>query len=140
MKERWFILVLTGCAAHLADGRDERQDAAPSDVAIPDADDASLQREPDAPSAPVVATFPVGVECNGGHCTGGYENQLNAAGPPTADHVCTTHAFPRATSYTISSKQPGGRFCTYDPTAQQFGCDSDCSGCNAIDSVTCSTP
>jgi len=74
------------------------------------------------------------------YCAGGYNGAKTAAGPPTATKLCTNHSFPRSTSYTISNTQPGGRFCTWNPATGQFGCDSSCSGCNAIATVTCSNP
>ncbi len=106
------------------------------------APDSSVVATPDAgvDAAPVTQTFAVGAECNTSRCGGGYGGQKNASGPPTADKICTTHMFPRALSYTISSQQPGGRFCSYDATTMAFACDPSCSGCNAIDSVTCSNP
>ena len=91
-------------------------------------------------AAPRSQDFTVGNECSSGHCTGGYNGQKNDAGPPTADHVCTTHSFPRASSFAISNNQPGGRFCSFNPGTQTFSCDGSCSGCNAIVTVTCADP
>jgi hypothetical protein len=141
MKAAWFVLVIAGCGAQLADEGRRDPGATPSDAEVDATADAFVQQELDAPSGPNVAMFAVGAECNGSHCTGGYGGKPVPQGAPTADHLCTTHAFARATSYTFSNQQPGGRFCTYAPTsAQQFQCDSDCSGCNAINSVTCANP
>jgi len=142
MKVAW-LLVLVGCAP-IGERHQHKPDASvtPRDAAVDAAVDApSHPFRPDAaPDATIVQTFIVGVECSGGNCTGGYNGQKNTQGPPTADYLCTTHSFPHATSYTISGAQPGGKFCSYNATTKQFGCDSSCSGCNAIDSVTCSNP
>jgi hypothetical protein len=91
-------------------------------------------------AAPIVQTFSVGLECSG-YCKGGYGGQKITPNP-NSDWLCTTHGFPRSLSYTISSNQPGGRFCVYiyPSNPPTFGCDSSCSGCNPMDSVTCSNP
>lgn len=65
-----------------------------------------------ADAAPIVQTFSVGLECSG-YCKGGYGGQKITPNP-NPDWLCTTHGFPRSLSYTISSNQPGGRFCVYN--------------------------
>ena len=124
------VLVLAACG---------RVDPVPVDAATAVDGAVPVDATP-ADAAPIVQIFAVGLECSG-YCKGGYGGQKIT--PNTnPDWLCTTHGFPRSLSYTISSNQPGGRFCVYhDPSnPPTFGCDSSCSGCNPIDSVTCSNP
>src|SRR5262245_29283202 len=98
------MFVLAGCAP-IGAGHDHKVDAPPPpDDAGTGPDGRWHPFRPDAapdamPDATIVQTFAVGVECGGGHCTGGYQGAKNLQGPPTADYLCTTHMFPRATSY-----------------------------------------
>lgn len=105
--------------------------------------DGSASLPPDASidAAPIEQTFPVNVDCNGGRCIGGSNGNIKVAeNMATADKLCTDHGFPRSLSFTISDTQPGGKFCRFNPTTMQFGCDPSCSSCNPMDSVTCSNP
>ncbi len=102
--------------------------------------DAAVPADAAVDAAPDVQTFPVGFDCGGGHCEGGYNGQKDATGPANSAWLCAKLGFPRWLSFTISSSRPGGRFCTWTAVAMQFVCDPSCSGCNPIDSVTCSNP
>jgi hypothetical protein len=99
--------------------------------------DASPDAPPDA--AIIQQTFAVGIDCNGGRCTGGRDGNKNASGDANSAKLCADHTLPHVVDFTISQTQPGGKFCTFDPGAMQFNCDPSCSGCNPIDSVTCSS-
>jgi hypothetical protein len=104
-------------------------DAPPSDASSVDA-------------APEHATFTIGAtDCSAGRCKGGYNGAKDTTGgPPTADKLCTDHAYARSDSFTFSTSQPGGKFCTWNATTMQYGCDNSCSGCNAIDTIACTRP
>lgn len=91
----------------------------------------------DAP--PDHAMFNVGsTDCSNGRCKGGYNGAKDTTGgPPTADKLCTDHGFARSFDFTFSNSQPGGKFCTWNASTMQFGCDNSCSACNAIDTISC---
>jgi hypothetical protein len=119
------------CVLGSVDAGVDATDAAAADAAI------------DAPpDATMTMSFAVGNnECNGSRCRGGYNGTIDmTGGARTADKVCAQHSYTRATTFTISNNQPGGAFCSWNPTTMQWGCDPSCSGCNAINNVTCSTP
>jgi hypothetical protein len=92
---------------------------------------------PDA--APATKTFTVGsTDCNGGHCRAGYGGTKDSGELITASKQCVDHGFARATDFTMIAKKPGGKFCSFKNSA--YGCDSSCSGCNPMETITCATP
>tara|TARA_A100001015_G_scaffold157045_1_gene174254 strand:- start:910 stop:1794 length:885 start_codon:yes stop_codon:yes gene_type:complete len=72
-------------------------------------------------------TYPVGVDCNGGHC---WNNQS------TADKVCQMKGYDYADTYSITTSKLTGRFCSW--TGSGWSCDGSCSSCSiSIGEVTC---
>jgi hypothetical protein len=125
-----------------ADGITEEPDdtSAPvtrtSDSGAAPRSDASTKPDGGADAGPVVQTFTVGsTDCNGGRCRAGYDGDKDPDELATATKQCIGHGFARATDFTLADKQPGGKFCSFK--SGSYGCDNSCSGCNAIDTITC---
>jgi hypothetical protein len=106
--------------------------APPADTAKP------ADPPPAPPPQPVRQAFALGEnDCNGGHCTGGYDDGVNPLELSTATKQCVDRGFARALEFSIGD-QPGGRFCSY--TGADWGCDDDCDGCNIMTTVLCEKP
>ncbi len=96
--------------------------------------DASADAGPPSPM-----TFDVAADaCDGSRCGGGYDGEKRTTTLPTADKLCHDRGYARASDFTISRQQPGGRFCSWG--GKSWGCDTGCSGCNPIATVTCVFP
>jgi len=90
---------------------------------------------------PPTATFNVtSSSCNGARCGGGYEGRKDSLSQAqvTLDYLCSQNNYSVAINFTISTSQPGGRYCSR--VNGGWTCDPSCSGCNPVTSVTCSSP
>ena len=90
-------------------------------------------------TGPAEATFTLGAtDCKGGRCPGGYNGVKDATLLPTATNQCNLRGFVKATDFTLGG-EPGGLFCAYSETNGTYGCDPSCSGCDTMQTVTCTT-